>query len=140
MEMLFFDIPQFNEDISGWDTSKATSMRKMFQVTNGVNSFNQDISGWDTSRVTNMDYMFYNTVAFSQDLSSWCVERVSSVYAFKGHAASNADTDPVWGGGNCPTACSTGADGNPCQNSGIADGFIPYGSWATDTCSCICAG
>eukprot|EP00964_Phaeocystis_antarctica_P086038 scaffold54419_cov36-Phaeocystis_antarctica.AAC.1 len=32
MDHLFFDLPNFNADISGWDTSRVTIMRDMFAV------------------------------------------------------------------------------------------------------------
>lgn len=76
----------FNQDISGWDVSSVTNMRRMFaQGANQYryaetydnntsdyewsetytydseaqpNAFNQDISGWDVSDVTNMSEMF----------------------------------------------------------------------------------
>jgi hypothetical protein len=35
----------FNEDISGWDTSSATSMKQMF---NGNSYFDQSLAGWNT--------------------------------------------------------------------------------------------
>ena len=41
----------FNQNISGWNTSKVTDMTEMFA---GTTSFNQPIGGWDTSNVTNM--------------------------------------------------------------------------------------
>jgi len=42
--------------IAGWDVSMITDMSELFyELTN----FNADISSWDTSKVTNMAYMFY---------------------------------------------------------------------------------
>jgi surface protein len=38
----------FNEDLSGWDTSRAVSMSSMFD---GAEAFNQDLSTWDVSNV-----------------------------------------------------------------------------------------
>ena len=35
--------------------------------------FNDDISAWDTSRVTTMHRMFYYAHDFSQDLSDWSI-------------------------------------------------------------------
>jgi surface protein len=131
--MLFYEKGSFDEDIGGWDTSKVTTMFGMFYDNA---AFDQDISGWDTSKCTNMANMFYFATAFSQDLSPWCVQLISSEPSSFG----NAGTDPSWGAGNCPTACSTGADGNACENSGFATGTTPYGDSVADTCSCACAG
>ncbi|GMI28556.1 hypothetical protein TeGR_g14921, partial [Tetraparma gracilis] len=89
-----------------------------------------------------MQGMFHQATAFDQDLSPWCVALVSS----ESFGFGNEGADPIWGtsDGNCPTACSTGADGNECQNGGTATGSIPFGSEVTsdsvaDNCSCTCA-
>ena len=47
---MFFGTP-FNQDLSGWDTSKVTTMFATFW---NASSFNQDIGNWNTSKVTNM--------------------------------------------------------------------------------------
>lgn len=67
----------FNQDISGWDISKTTSLRECF-VNN--EQFNQPIGSWDTSKVLDINGMFNNNVsqpfAFDQDISGWNVEKV----------------------------------------------------------------
>jgi surface protein len=68
----------FNEDISGWDVSSATTMEGMFA---GATKFNQSLSAWDTSRVTNMRAMFHSAHDFDQDLGGW---NVGSVEDFSG--------------------------------------------------------
>ena len=77
---LFANFPDFNQDISSWDTSNVTWMQAMFL---GANSFNQDIGSWDTSNVTNMHSMFYNnrnrTYNFNQDISSWDTSNVTDM-------------------------------------------------------------
>ena len=45
----------FNEDISRWDLSNATTTEEMFY---GCNDFNCDLSGWATLSVTRMDYRY----------------------------------------------------------------------------------
>ena len=81
LDSMFEGATNFNQDISGWDTSKVGNMDSMFKGLrlNGVNysSFNQDISGWNTTTVAFMDSMFENAQVFNQDLSKWCV------YGFK---------------------------------------------------------
>jgi len=69
----------FNQDISGWDVSRVTNMRNMFQ-SNSV--FNQPIGAWDVSNVTLMNDMFYNSDAFNQDISSWDISQVTSFSNF----------------------------------------------------------
>jgi surface protein len=71
-------LTSFNEDISAWDTSKATTMKEMFSHMVS-SSFNQDLSSWDTSKVTTMSNMFGGATSFNQDLSSW---KTSSVEDF----------------------------------------------------------
>jgi len=41
--------------IAGWDVSMITDMSSLFYE---LKNFNADISSWDTSKVTNMNYMF----------------------------------------------------------------------------------
>jgi surface protein len=79
----------FNQDLSGWDTSSATNMRKMFY---GANSFNRDISMWNVSNVQSMAGMFTRASAFNQNLRSWktnCLEDTS--FMFEGGREFNGD-------------------------------------------------
>ncbi|MCD8149279.1 MAG: BspA family leucine-rich repeat surface protein, partial [Clostridiales bacterium] len=49
-----------NLDVSGFDTSNVTSMKRMFYNSYNCSSLtNLDVSGFDTSSVTDMSYMFY---------------------------------------------------------------------------------
>ena len=64
--------PAISSDISSWDTSKNTSMSRMFANTD----FNQDISNWDTGEVTNMYNAFQNAWEFNQDISRWDTRKV----------------------------------------------------------------
>ena len=66
MTDLFYDINEFNGDISNWDVSKVTNMELMF----ASSSFNGDISNWNVSKVTNMYGMFYDCKSFNQDISN----------------------------------------------------------------------
>jgi len=68
---------QFNEDLGGWDVSKATSMQSMFQ---DAFLYNQEMSTWDTSRVTDMSLMFDRAYSFAgYGLEEWNVQRVTSL-------------------------------------------------------------
>ena len=63
-------------DLSGFDTSNATSMSFMFANCSALTSL--DLSGFDTSSVTNMSYMFVNCTALtSLDLSGFDTSSVT---------------------------------------------------------------
>lgn len=65
-------------DISGWDTSKVTSMSSMFF--NLISMTSLDLSGWDTSNVTDMESMFDNCGPLkSLDLSGWNTSKVTKM-------------------------------------------------------------
>ena len=85
LEHMFYRAGAFNQDISGWDTSRITNMKETFR---GASIFNQDISGWDVSNVTNMYEMFAGAAAFNQDISAWNVSNVASMYAMLKNAHS----------------------------------------------------
>jgi surface protein len=80
---LISEYQQFNEDISGWETSQVTSMSNMFRT---ALNFNQDISGWDTSQVTDMSSMFATARDFNQDISGWDTSQVTSLYGMFSYA------------------------------------------------------
>ena len=81
------DSTSFNENITGWDTSKVTGMTGMFR---DAASFNQPIGSWDTSKVTYMNLMFFYAAAFNQPISSWDTSKVINMESmFSGAAAFN---------------------------------------------------
>jgi surface protein len=71
------------EDITGWNTSSATSMRRMFNQevswTQGLDTFNQNLNSWDVSAVTNMSQMFRGRHSFNQSLNSWDTSAVTDM-------------------------------------------------------------
>lgn len=69
-------VESFNEGLSGWDTSRAITMERMFS---GAEFFNGDISTWNTSSVTNMKETFSLAVTFNEDVSQWDVSRVETM-------------------------------------------------------------
>ena len=75
MKYMFFDVADFDGDLSGWDVSNVENMVATFYGT----SFNGDISGWDVSSVNNMDSMFFSAGDFNQDLSSWSTASVTDM-------------------------------------------------------------
>jgi len=52
--------------IAGWDVSAITNMSYLFY---DLTNFNTDISSWNTSCATDMDFMFRSASAFNQPLS-----------------------------------------------------------------------
>ncbi len=74
-------------DMNGWDVSKVTNMREMF---NGASSFNQPIGNWNVSSVTSMDAMFAVASSFNQPIGNWNVSSVTSMsFMFAGASSFN---------------------------------------------------
>ncbi len=66
--------------------------------------FNGDITHWDTASVTNMDELFANASAFNQDLGGWCVSQMATEPLNFDAGASSwdiANARPNWGM-DCP--------------------------------------
>jgi surface protein len=70
---------KFEQDISNWNVSSATTMNRMFFGTPFNNGGSPDISGWTTSAVTDMSYMFYGTTSFNQPIDNWDVSSVTTM-------------------------------------------------------------
>ena len=68
--------PDFNQDITGWNTENVKVMNSMFSR---FENFNQDISSWNTSNVESMESMFSEALEFNRDISSWNTENVKSM-------------------------------------------------------------
>lgn len=80
IDSLFVSYPEFNGDISKWNTSHVKTMNTTFQGS----KFNGDISNWDTSNVTEMMALFYQS-EFNGDISNWDVSKVKEMrYLFLG--------------------------------------------------------
>ena len=62
-------------DISDWDVSEVTDMKRMFYMCKELKSVG-DISKWDVSNVMSMRGMFCDCESFNQDLSSWNVSNI----------------------------------------------------------------
>jgi len=71
-----FGYSSFNGNVTGWDTSKVTSMNSMF---NSASAFNQDLNDWDTSNVLYMQNMFKDASAFNGNISSWNTSKVTTI-------------------------------------------------------------
>ena len=79
----------FNENLSGWDTSRVTTMEKLFF---NARAFNGDISTWQTGNVQNMFETFGRAISFNGDISNWDVSKVTtmarmceSIFCFRSH-------------------------------------------------------
>lgn len=80
MERWFSTMTAFNYNISGWNVSNVTNMRRTFEsIQSVVAAFNQPIGSWDVSNVTNMDEMFSGTGLFNQNIGGWNVGNVTSM-------------------------------------------------------------
>ena len=76
MDDMFRESYTFNQDISNWDVSNVTTMFGMFS---NASSFNQPIGDWDVSNVTDMSGMFQFTESFNQPIGNWDVSNVTSI-------------------------------------------------------------
>jgi len=94
MSWLFasLDYP-FNQDISSWDTSSATTMKGMFSH---AGEFNQDISGWDLSHVKDISFMFSHAKKFNQDIGKWNTKSLEKMNHFLGHAPAFNHDISMW--------------------------------------------
>ena len=91
MNNLFYELPDFNEDISQWNVSNVTNMRRMFY---GAESFNQPIGSWNVSKVENMLGMFENARSFNQPIGQWNVSNVKDMsQMFEGASSFNQPID-----------------------------------------------
>lgn len=76
MSKLFYDMWDFNDDISRWDVSNVENMSEMFH---GAKKFNQPIGDWNVSKVTDMWGMFWKARAFNQPIWKWDVRKVTNM-------------------------------------------------------------
>ena len=77
----------FDEDISGWDTSRVTAMDRVFS---GQAAFNRPIRSWRVDNVTDMRWMFHDASSFNQDISGWKCDKVTDMHSmFNGAKAFN---------------------------------------------------
>jgi surface protein len=67
-ENMFYQASAFNQNLAAWNTSRVTNMNGVF---NGASKFNHDLAAWDMSSVTKMRYMYFGASSFNQDLCSW---------------------------------------------------------------------
>ena len=80
-EEMFFQCGNLTSlDLSGWDTTNVTNMKRMFESTPDLETVNT--SGWNTSNVTDMSYMFAfagKNKELHLDLSHWNTSNVTTM-------------------------------------------------------------
>ncbi len=87
IDTVFYNAPNFNQDISSWDTSLVTTFYASFALAkkfnNGCPSLTScNILGlWDTRNVVNMIATFSHAFEFNNDISHWNTSNVTSMYS-----------------------------------------------------------
>ena len=83
----------FDQYIGSWDLSSCDRMDAMFESTN----YNQDLTGWNTSNVTSMTRMFRSNDSFNQNISSWDINQVTSFndFLYQSDGLSTANYDAI---------------------------------------------
>ncbi|RFC67519.1 MULTISPECIES: BspA family leucine-rich repeat surface protein [Mesorhizobium] len=113
----FYDNDMFNQDIGAWDVSNVATMEDMFGLTE---IFNQDIGSWNTRSVQTITNMFNGAVAFNQAIGGWNTGNVTVMDgAFDGATAFNQDLDG-WNTSNVESMIRMFADAT-AFNGSIAD-------------------
>ena len=78
MKRMFFFTMNFNQPIGHWDVSNVTDMFGMFQT---AQAFNQPIGDWDVSNLVDAGQMFAQNTKFHQDIGNWNFESLKSMRA-----------------------------------------------------------
>ena len=83
----------FNGDISNWDVSNVTDMRRMFRNSDFTGK-NSDLSNWDVSNVTDMSNMFEKCSLHGElGISTWDVSNVENLSYMFQTAGRDASSD-----------------------------------------------
>ena len=88
-----YDGPGLTIDVSGWDTSRVTTMRGMFSGLSRLTAIS-GLDTWDTSRVTDMRCMFMDCTGLtSLNLSGWNTSHVTHMSDMFSHCTSLTTLD-----------------------------------------------
>ena len=116
----FQECPNFNSNISGWDTSKVTKMDAMFA---SATSFNQPIGSWNTGAVRDMNNMFFQATAFNQPIGSWNTAAVTDMNSMFIRATAFNQPIGSWNTGAVTNMGTMFFEATACDQ--------PIGSWNT---------
>lgn len=114
---LFYACPEFNQDITYWNTDNWTHCSGMFYATK---KFNQPIGVWKMGNVKTLPNFFFGATAFDQDISNWDVSQVQDLSQFARDAGKFKSDVSRWKVGNCLNFAHT-FRGNPEFNSELGD-------------------
>ena len=79
-------------DVSQWDTSNVTNMISMFENCRSLTTL--DVSNWNTSNVIRMDSMFYSCSSLTTlDVSNWNISNVTNMYSMFSYCSSLTTLD-----------------------------------------------
>jgi hypothetical protein len=87
------DLNTFNENLSEWDMSSATSLSGMFAYTSAFEGYS--IENWNVSSVVDMSFLFFHAKSFNANLSKWDTSHVVSMAGLFGHAQSFVGSDTL---------------------------------------------
>ena len=85
MAGMFFDATVFNQSIGNWDVQRVTTMFVMFM---GAASFNRPLNNWKTSQLTTTSFMFYEAASFNRSITKWNMSQVTAAWGMFKNATS----------------------------------------------------
>ena len=96
LEGAFLFCPNFNANVSNWDTSNVSDNDDFLNLFRGT-KFNGDISNWNVTNVINMSEFARLTSTFVSDISNWNVINLTSgINAFNSLTASYPHLDAIY--------------------------------------------
>jgi surface protein len=109
IRQMFRGATDFNNGGQPLTWTLGSNLTNYFTAFFGAISFNQDVSSWDVSAATSMNALFHDATAFNQDLSSWQVQNCSDfTNMLDDSAMSTTNYDALLNGWSALTFVSTG--------------------------------